>query len=283
MIQGSLFPELQLTPEPEAPPPLAPQIAEEPSEPFSGQLLLFTPLTIHRTALERAVTEGDFVEAVRLRDSLSAEYGHAAVPDGHACLDILATCTRDLSDLPGVLAVSRAALNAVASPERRKQATRGLLAHLVERVELGEIARCDNTGVPELANFLYESGRMGDSRCLIRDALLRRVDIPPDALEDPRARDLLAETLAPSWLACLGVLRGVWPAPPPEEPELTAIAAALAHPLPASEADSALSFWECLRLAALRHRLSESLLHATRRRMKALHPEFHQLHMNRGL
>ena len=47
VIQGSLFPELQLTPEPEAPPPLAPQIAEEPSEPFSGQLLLFTPPPWH--------------------------------------------------------------------------------------------------------------------------------------------------------------------------------------------------------------------------------------------
>ena len=283
MTQELLFPELRRSSGPEVPPPPAPQIAEEPPGPTSGQLLLFTPLTIHRTELESAVAEGDFVEAVRLRDSLSAEYGPVAVPDGLACLDVFAACTRDLFDLTGLLAVFRAALLNIADSERRKQMTRGLLARLVARVEPGEIARCDGSWLPDLANFLYGSGRTGDARGLIRDALLNNVEVLPDSIEEPRARDLLAETLALRWLACLGALRGVWPAPSPDEPELAAITAAWAKPLPGLDADRALAFWECLRVAALKQRLPESLLHATRRRMKALHPEFHQLHMGRSL
>lgn len=283
MTQESLFPELQPLPVPEDPAPPALPITEEPYQVPHSQLLLFTPLTIHRTALERAAAEGDFAEAVRLRETLSSEHGPAAVPGDLSCLDLLVACTRDLSDLPSVLAAWRSASDTIATPGRRKQMTRGFYSHLVARVDPGKIARTDDGCLSDLANFLNETGRTHTARSLIRDALLRDVDVAPDSIEEPMVRDLLAETLAPRWLACLGALRGVWPAPRPEEPELHAITAAMAQPVPGSDEDKALAFWECLRVVALKGHLPESSLHATRRRMKELHPEFHQIHLNRGL
>jgi hypothetical protein len=115
-------------------------------------------------------------------------------------------------------------------------------------------------------------------RGLVRDALLagRRLE-SLDFSGDAALADLLSEDDAPPWLACLGVIRRLWPAPPPSSDVVGALSAPFAEPEPA---DSALAFWACLQVAEDRD-CPEAELHEARRRMKRLRPSFHQLYMRR--
>jgi hypothetical protein len=56
------------------------------------------------------------------------------------------------------------------------------------------------------------------ARGLVRDALLAGRDLVSlDFGEDEPLADLLAEDFPPRWLACLGLIRRLWSAPPPDE------------------------------------------------------------------
>jgi hypothetical protein len=115
---------------------------------------------------------------------------------------------------------------------------------------------------------LPEAGRRR-AHGLVRDALLAGRDLSSlDFDHDKAVADLLAEDLPPRWLACLGLIRRLWPAPPPDESDR-------------SPEETALEFWRCLQLADSAD-TPEEVLHEARRRMKRLRPELHALYMRRA-
>lgn len=114
---------------------------------------------------------------------------------------------------------------------------------------------------------------------MIRDALLTGFRLEPLGLRwDQALADLLAEDEEPPWLACLGVIRRLWPTPRLMPEDIGALSGPFVEP--ASGEQAALAFWSCLRVAEDRD-CPEGALHEARRRMKRLRPEFHALHMRR--
>lgn len=113
---------------------------------------------------------------------------------------------------------------------------------------------------------------------LVRDALLagRRLE-SLDFRWDESLADLLSEDEEPPWLACLGVIRRLWPAPRPSSGVVAALAGGLSEAAPQ---DEALAYWSCLQVAEDRD-CDEAALHQARRRMKRLRPAFHELYMRR--
>jgi hypothetical protein len=97
--------------------------------------------------------------------------------------------------------------------------------------------------------------------------------------EDEPLADLLAEDFPPRWLACLGLIRWLWSAPPPDESDRASLKNLCAEVRPSEEA--AHVFWRCLRVAESAD-TPEELLHEARRRMKGLPPELHTLYMRRA-
>jgi hypothetical protein len=90
--------------------------------------------------------------------------------------------------------------------------------------------------------------------------------------------DLLAEDHPPIGQASLGVVRRLWPTPPPptaDEVDLHATS------VPVSDEDRAAAFWQWLRLADSPGSPDDIRLEA-RRRMKALDPEMHALYMKKA-
>jgi hypothetical protein len=140
--------------------------------------------------------------------------------------------------------------------------------------------------LPVLAAFLESApgraegeGRR-EARRLVRDALLEgRALEPLDFPHDGPVADVLAEDMPSRWLACLGAVRRLWPAPPLSPAETNALAAGRTDALAAC--DPALEFWRCLRVADT-PACPDERLHEARRRMKALHPELHAAYMRRG-
>jgi hypothetical protein len=66
----------------------------------------------------------------------------------------------------------------------------------------------------------------------VRDSLLAgRLLEARDFHDDPAVADLLAEDLDPRWLACLGRIRRLWPAPPPRGAEWESLLAPELHAL----------------------------------------------------
>lgn len=94
---------------------------------------------------------------------------------------------------------------------------------------------------------------------------------------DARLGELLAEDLAPPWLACLGAVWRLWPAPPATELELGAFGEGIGRE---GAADEALGFWQCLRVAETPG-CPEELLHEARRQMKKLRADLHALYLRR--
>jgi hypothetical protein len=139
--------------------------------------------------------------------------------------------------------------------------------------------------LPELAAFLESApgraegeGRRA-ARRLVGEALLAgRALEPLDFRHDEPVTDTLAEDMPPRWLACLGAVRRLWPAPPLSAAEADALVSRQPD-APAAE-DPALAFWRCLRVTETPG-CSDEALHEARRRMKALHPELHGAFMRR--
>ena len=96
---------------------------------------------------------------------------------------------------------------------------------------------------------------------------------------DAPIADLLAENETPRWLACLGLIRRLWPTPPATSGDLDALQAPFE--IPGSTDAAAEAFWSCLRVA-VDDECPEGALHEARRRMKALRPARHALFMRRA-
>ncbi len=235
--------------------------------------------------LEGALREGDFPQVRRLRQLFEETYGPLPQARALGLLDLYSDQLASSSPQEALSALSGLGASLEAHQWLRQLVAEGVLGRLLHSYRAGDLAAASPDSLPGLARVLVagqgvspEDGKR-EARRLVRDALLagRRLeslDFPWDAA----LADLLAEDEEPPWLACLGVIRHLWPAPRPAPEDL----AALSEPPtdPASQRAAALTFWSCLRAAEDRD-CTEATLYEARRRMKILRPDFHVLYMRR--
>ncbi len=255
------------------------------SEPGPDQIDLFSERARLARDVDDALREGDFSQALRLRCLFEENHG---VSEETRALRLLEGFDEALAS-----PVPEEALGAFHNldpsfdehPRLRRLLRTGVFGRLLRSHSPDDLASASPASIPILAWFLAagpaaspEEG-MRQARRLVRDALVagRRLE-SLDFRWDEALTDLLAEDDSPPWLACLGVIRRVWPATRPGPEPLGAVPAPMAGS--ASEEVAALAFWSCLRAAENRD-ATESTLYEARRRMKALRPAFHALYMRR--
>lgn len=247
------------------------------------QIDLFAHPVVLARELEAALGRGRFEEAAALRRVLGDAYG----PSRHTIgLDFLERLGGPVWERPPgeVLAVwteidgqlrDRAHL--------RARLREGVFRRLLESHRAEALVKADPGCLPALAAVLAsgvetapEGGRRR-ARALVRDALLAGRDLESlDFTEDAALADLLAEDFPPRWLACLGLIRRLWSAPPRDEADIKALRSPPDEIR--SDEEAALGFWRCLRVTESLD-CPEELLHEARRRMKRLRPELHALYM----
>lgn len=255
------------------------------AEPGPGQIDLFAERARLARDLDGALRGGDFPEARRLRRLFEETYGVSAETRTLGFLEGLADALA--SPLPEeALPVWRGLDPSLeAHPRLRWLLREGVFGRLLRSHSADDLASVSPGALPALAWVLvsgpgaFPEGGKREARRLVRDALLagRRLESLDFAWDEALA-DLLAEDDPPPWLACLGVIRRLWPAPR-LSPEVVAV---LSGPFvePASQEQAALAFWSCLQAAEDRD-CAEAALHEARRRMKGLRPAFHGLYMRR--
>jgi hypothetical protein len=160
----------------------------------------------------------------------------------------------------------------------------GVFARLLDLHAPERLAEARLECLPALTHVLARSPEPSDgrrrARLLVRDALVAGVGLEPlDFRHDPPVADLLAENLAPRWLACLGAIRRLWPVPPPGGADLARFRDEAAPCT--SEDEAARAFWRCLSVADDPGG-SEECRHEARRRMKRLQPDLHGQFMRRA-
>jgi hypothetical protein len=257
------------------------------AEPDGRQIDLFAPWVVLGRELESALGRGRFEEALRLRRMLEESYGPSVHTRDLGFLDRLGGGTWQCP--PGdVLAVWMRIDEGLNGGEQLRACIRaGVFLRLLE----AHTAECLVAAKPEclaaLARVLSSDRRIGPedgrrrARALVRDALLAGRELTSlDFDYDRPVADVLAEDLPPRWLACLGLIRRLWSAPPPDEPERGAFARPKVATGPEDEGAS--EFWRCLRVAEAAD-CPEDRLHEARRQMKRLRPELHALYMRRAV
>jgi len=251
-----------------------------------GQIELFAQPAVLGREMEDALAAGRFELAARLRMFLDHTYGPSLLTHGLGFLERLGT---SLWDGPPAEALTVWAEIDGRLGERthvRDHLRAGVFARLLASHSPEALVEARPECLPALAAVLA-SGRDGSpeagrrrARGLVRDALLAGRDLVSlDFGEDEPLADLLAEDFPPRWLACLGLIRRLWSAPPPHEADREGFRStpAEAH----SHEEVALEFWRCLQVAESTD-TPEELLHEARRRMKRLSPELHALYMRRA-
>jgi hypothetical protein len=247
------------------------------------QAALFEDRAVLLRELDHALEQGEFEEALPALRSLEAVYGPPAEGPPSPCLESLARASWD-SPGAGLDAWTSVETSLRHGPHRRIRT--GVFVRLLRSFGPDALVRARPECLPALAAFLESApGRPAgegrrEARRLVGEALLDgRALEPLDFRHDEPVADTLAEDMPPRWLACLGAVRRLWPAPP--------LSAAEADPLVARQPDAlaaedpALSFWRCLRVAETPE-CSDEALHEARRRMKALQPELHNALMRRA-
>jgi hypothetical protein len=245
------------------------------------QLSLFEGKVLLLGELERALLRCDFAAGIRVRQQLADQYGEAAVPSNISFLDKLGPeFWEDSRDLRERMAGRRALEADLPEGSPLHKAVKNCFwEKLLERHSPEEILLFDGCLLPCLFNVLHGLGRQREGRDLVRDRLLSGEVCNPIDFDDEVVNDILAEDLAPQWLASLGALHHVWARPRPSEREIAAFEKELTEPDPKHEEDRALAFWRCLSIAQRGRSLPETLLHDARRRMKRLNPDLHALYM----
>jgi hypothetical protein len=239
---------------------------------------LFDEDTQQRTALSRALSAGAFDEALDLVDWL-ADSGSQSTgqesPRQHVCLarDVLAGGSLERA-AHHLSALSRTDL---ANPWL-SEACAGFVRVAVARHGADRLAAAaDARGLALLVNIVAAMADDGfgpqAARNLLRDALLQEASLDADDFDDAAVRDLLGEHGHPVWLASLGALRGLWQVARPTESQVQAIDVEAV--VPAAEAARAREFWLCY--GATRWDRRSGVVHAARRRMKALNPALHAM------
>jgi hypothetical protein len=258
---------------------------------LEAQIGLFEDHAVVRRELELALARGDFEEAGAWRERLEDQYG----PDAgaaYAFLDVLAAAPWRGAVGELLAAWSQADERLKTSP-LRQLVRRAFFTRLAAARGARAIVSAALETLPAVVDALTWDDSQpqpgGPARTLLRDALLAGSVLEPADFGEPEVRDLLSEDLSPTWLACLGAIRRLWPMPPLAdddrvfEAECSAFLGEAAVRLPdepgGRDAHAHL-FWRCLQFAQDR-RASEALVHEARRRMKRLHPELHALHLRR--
>lgn len=255
------------------------------AEPVPEQMDLFAERARLARDLEGALRGGDFPEARRLCRLFEETYGVTGETRALGFLEGLADALA--SPLPEeALRVWRALDSGIEThPWLRRLLREGVFRRLLRSHSADNLASVSPGSLPALAWVLAsgpeaspEDGQR-EARRLVRDALLagRRLE-SLDFPWDEALADLLAENDAPPWLACLGAIRRLWPAPRPASEDFDVLSRPFVEP--ASQEQAALAFWSCLRAAEDRD-CAEGALHEARRRMKRLRPAFHALYMRR--
>ena len=246
------------------------------------QAALFEDRAVLLRDIDCTLEQGDFEGALRALRALEGLYGSPAEGPPAACLESLA----DLSwEIPGKVLDSWTAIEPGLQPGPRRRALRGVFVRLLAAQASEDVVRARPGCLPALASFLPvapgrpEGEGRREARRLVRDALLAGRTLEPLHFTDDQAvEEVLAEDLPPRWLACLGSIRRLWPAPPLSPSEIDGLGAGRPEALVAD--DAALAFWHCLRAAEAPECPTE-VLHEARRRMKALHPDLHAAFMRR--
>jgi hypothetical protein len=248
-----------------------------------GQIELFAPRAVVWRELDIALVHGRFEEAARLRRLLEDNYGRSVETEN---LGFLERLDGRWQESPKAVLSTWIEIDAHLEPLKYLQARvrDGVFARLLQSHAAGTLADARPECLPALTHVLARRSDASDgrrrARLLIRDALLAARGLEPlDFGHDPEVADLLAEDLPPRWLACLGVIRRLWPAPPPEDAALVEFSD---QPAPGgSDEHAARAFWRCLQVAE-DPGAAEELRHEARRRMKRLHTELHRQYMRRA-
>lgn len=246
------------------------------------QVALFEDRVVLLREIDGALEEGAFGDALHALRTLEETYGPPPADGPPAlCLESLVSLSWDD---PGKALDTWVAIQPALRPGLRPRILAGLFARLLQHHTPVALARLRPDCLPALASFLAASpgrpegeGRR-EARRLVRDALLAGQALESlDFRDDESVADMLAEDMTPPWLACLGVIRRLWPAPPlsPDDHDLACATS------PKTSEDAALAFWRCLRITET-PMCEEALLHEARRRMKALHPHLHAAFMRRA-
>jgi hypothetical protein len=283
--QLSLFPGIP-APRPE-PDPTAAAAADSPAEAASAatddrQLELFADRAVLARALDAAIANGKFEEAVDLGRSIDEgflpETARSLVP-----LDRLAAAAWQGPPAAPLALWAEIDGQLASQPQLRDRLRAGVFARLLQSHTPGELLAARPECLPALAQVVRswpgrspEEGRR-EARALVRDALLAgRVLDALDFREDQALADLLAEDMPPRWLACLGRIRRLWPSSPPPDPEWEALREVARGAAP--DEDPAMAFWQCLRLTES-PACPDDLRQQARRRLKQLQGDLHALFM----
>lgn len=274
--------EVTLVPTPTSPPEGAESGGFEPlAENDDRQLLLFSDLAVLRREVEHAVMAGDFADARRLRRVALESFGSTGLAEEFAFVEALGPERWEQPPRAALAAWQQVDGRLSASPALRLAVRDGVFGRLLEHHDAAAIAREAPDVVGPLVaalTSLGEGGGLAAARALVRDLLLDGRELQPeDFTHDTALADLLGEHWPAAWLACLGALRRLWPAPPVDAAAMAAFRDRAFVP-PSSETEAAQDFWRCLRLARTAD-VPEGVLHEARRRMKTLNPEMHALHM----
>jgi hypothetical protein len=250
------------------------------------QVELFAEPAVLGREIEAALSAGRFELAAHIRMVLDQTYGPSLLTHDLGFLDLLGTSLWDRPPAEALSVWADIDGRLFKRVHRRDHLRVGVFARLLASHTPEALVEARPECLPALVAVLAagqeglpEAGRRR-ARALVRDALLAGRDLSSLDFDHDRAvADLLAEDLPPRWLACLGLIRRLWPAPPPDEGDLEGFRHTAAEVRSLKEA--ALEFWRCLQLADSAD-TPEEVLHEARRTMKRLRPELHALYMRRA-
>jgi hypothetical protein len=259
--------------------PVEVEVQPPPAEADDRQLALFSDLAVLRRDLELAVLAGDFEAARRLRAVALDTYGAGAAERDFAFVERLDAWLWQQPPAPVLARWQEVDLGLAGRPALRAGVRNAVFRRLLDHHGAAALAteRPDLVGPLCAALASIDARGATLARALVRDLLLEGRELDPGGFaHDAAVSDLLGEHHRPAWLACLGALRRLWPAPPTSPAEGRTLSTEPAAPPPPDAA--AREFWMCLRLARTAE-LPEAVVHEARRRMKALNPEMHALYM----
>ena len=260
-------------------------IAEAPAT-DGRQLELFADAVVLARDLDAAISAGQFEEAVRLRLAIEDAIGSSDTVPSLVLLDRLAHAAWEGPPAIPLSVWAEIDLQLAGQPSLQESVRRGAFTRLLQAHTSAELLAARPDCLPVLVRALGlgpgrspQEARL-EARALVRDSLLAGRTLEAlDFWEDEALADLLGEHLPPSWLACLGRVRRLWPSSQPRDSEWEALREVAQGD--AGTEDPACAFWQCLRLAESQA-CPEDLRHQARRRMKQLRPELHALYMRRA-
>ena len=262
--------------------------ADLPFGPLEGQLALFDDDVQLRRDLHDAIERGEFERARELRSRLDESYDDTDT-EPFAFLDELAgdlwqRPPREVLALALEIASEPFMPSSLAASVPRAVVVRLVATHGVETV----LADAPDA-LPAVFNALSPPPLLDDedidaqadaagrtpARRLVRDALLAGRDLEPLDFHDEAVRDLLAEDASPQWLACLGVVRRLWPVTPRADNDTAGDAQE-----DDDDAAQTGAFWRCLQVTE-DHNAPQAAVHDARKRMKRLNSTLHAAYLKR--